>query len=150
FPSATRCSSGELVQSIKVISDNPHQSIASVNARSIEQLITKNLSKIEQFMNRLDELAIEVKVLSHNGGLPESWVNRWSFSVTQGHRLRRLLQRWRALIDDEETLDSAVVACKDAVEVLRTLEDRLNAEKASYGRSSLAGSRASPMPEVHS
>ena len=46
FPSATRCSSSELVQSIKVISDNPHQSIASVNARLIEELITKNLSKI--------------------------------------------------------------------------------------------------------
>ncbi|GIT25842.1 MAG: hypothetical protein CM1200mP41_18860 [Gammaproteobacteria bacterium] len=81
FPSATRCSSSELVQSIKVISDNPHQSIASVNARLIEELITKNLSKIEQFINRLSELSIEVKVLPASGSLPESWANRWSFSV---------------------------------------------------------------------
>ena len=97
FPSATRCSSGELVQSIKVISDNPHQSIASLNARSIKQLITKNVSKIEQFINRLSELSTEIKVLPHHGSLPESWANRWSFSVTQSHRLRRLLQRWGAL-----------------------------------------------------
>lgn len=150
FPAATRCSSGELVQSIKVISDNPHQSIASLNARSIEQLITKNVSKIEQFINRLSELSTEIKVLPHHGSLPESWANRWSFSVTQGHRLRRLLQRWRALIGDAETLDSALSACKDGAAVLTALEGRLNAEKPTYGRSSLVGSRVSPMPKVHS
>ena len=150
FPSATRCSSSELVQSIKVISDNPHQSIASVNARFIEKLITNNLSKIEQFINRLSELSIEVKVLPASGSLPESWANRWSFSVTQGHRLRRLLQRWRALIDDGETLDSVLVACKDGAAVLTALEARLSAEKPTYGRSSLAGPRVSTKPEVHS
>ena len=150
FPSATRCSSGELVQSIKVISDNRHQSIASLNARSIEQLITKNVSKIEQFINRLSELSTEIKVLPHHGSLPESWANRWSFSVTQGHRLRRLLQRWRALIGDAENLDSALSACKDGAAVLTALEERLNAEKPTYGRSSLVGSRVSPMPKVHS
>ena len=150
FPAATRCSSGELVQSIKVISDNPHQSIASLNARSIEQLITKNVSKIEQFINRLSELSTEIKVLPHHGSLPESWANRWSFSVTQGHRLRRLLQRWRALIGDAENLDSALSACKDGAAVLTALEERLNAKKPTYGRSSLVGPRVSPMPKVHS
>jgi nucleoside phosphorylase len=150
FPAATRCSSGELVQSIKVISDNPHQSIASLNARSIKQLITKNVSKIEQFINRLSELSTEIKVLPHHGSLPESWANRWSFSVTQSHRLRRLLQRWGALIGDAETLDAALSACKDGAAVLTALEERLNAEKPTYGRSSLAGPRVSPMPKVHS
>jgi hypothetical protein len=150
FPSATRCSSGELVQSIKVISDNPHQSIASLNARSIEQLITKNLCEIEQFINRLGELSIEIKVLPHNGSLPESWANRWSFSVTQGHRLRRLLQRWKVLIGDEETLDSVLGACKDGAAVLTALEARLNAEKPTYRRSLLVGSRVSSLPDVQS
>ena len=150
FPAATRCSSGELVQSIKVISDNPHQSIASLNARSIEQLITKNVSKIEQFINRLSELSTEIKVLPHHGSLPESWANRWSFSVTQGHRLRRLLQRWRALIGDAETLDSALSACKDGAAVLTALEARLNAEKPTYRRSLLVGPRVSSLPDVQS
>lgn len=150
FPSATRCSSGELVQSIKVISDNPHQSIASLNARSIEQLITKNLSEIEQFINRLSELSIEIKVLPHNGSLPESWAKRWSFSVTQGHRLRRLLQRWKVLIGDEETLDSVLGACKDGAAVLTALEARLNAEKPTYRRSLLVGPRVSSLPDVQS
>lgn len=150
FPSATRCSSGELVQSIKVISDNPHQSIASLNARSIEQLITKNLSEIEQFINRLSELSIEIKVFPHNGSLPESWAKRWSFSVTQGHRLRRLLQRWKVLIGDEETLDSVLGACKDGAAVLTALEARLNAEKPTYRRSLLVGPRVSSLPDVQS
>ncbi len=150
FPSATRCSTGELVQSIKVISDNPHQSIASLNARSIEQLITKNLSEIEQFINRLSELSIEIKVLPHNGSLPESWAKRWSFSVTQGHRLRRLLQRWKVLIGDGETLDSVLGACKDGAAVLTALEARLNAEKPTYRRSLLVGPRASSLPDVQS
>ena len=150
FPSATRCSSGELVQSIKVISDNPHQSIASLNARSIEQLITKNLSEIEQFIHRLSELSIEIKVLPHNGSLPELWANRWSFSVTQGHRLRRLLQRWKVLIGDGETLDSVLGACKDGAAVLTALEARLNAEKPTYRRSLLVGPRVSSLPDVQS
>jgi hypothetical protein len=150
FPSATRCSSGELVQSIKVISDNPHQSIASLNARSIEQLITKNLSEIEQFINRLSELSIEIKVLPHNGSLPESWAKRWSFSVTQGHRLRRLLQRWKVLIGDEETLDSVLGACKDGAAVLTALEARLNAEKPTYRRSLRVRPRVSSLPDVQS
>ena len=150
FPSATRCSSGELVQSIKVISDNPHQSIASLNARSIEQLITKNLSEIEQFINRLSELSIEIKVLPHNRSLPESWAKRWSFSVTQGHRLRRLLQRWKVLIGDGETLDSVLGACKDGAAVLTALEARLNAEKPTYRRSLLVGPRVSSLPDVQS
>lgn len=150
FPSATRCSSGELVQSIKVISDNPHQSIASLNARSIEQLITKNLSEIEQFINRLSELSIEIKVLPHNGSLPESWAKRWSFSVTQGHRLRRLLQRWKVLIGDGETLDSVLGACKDGAAVLTALEARLNAEKPTYRRSLRVRPRVSSLPDVQS
>jgi len=150
FPSATRCSSGELVQSIKVISDNPHQPIASLNARSIEQLITKNLCEIEQFINRLGELSIEIKVLPHNGSLPESWANRWSFSVTQGHRLRRLLQRWRVLIGDGETPDAVLGACKDGAAVLTALEARLNAEKPTYRRSLLVGPRVSSLPDVQS
>ena len=148
FPSATRCSSGELVQSIKVISDNPHQSIALLNARSIEQLITKNLSEIEQFINRLSELSIEIKVLPHNGSLPESWAKRWSFSVTQGHRLRRLLQRWKVLIGDRETHDSVLGACKDGAAVLTALEARLDAEKPTYRRSLLVGPRVSSPPDV--
>ena len=150
FPSATRCSSGELVQSIKVISDNPHQSIALLNARSIEQLITKNLSEIEQFINRLSELSIEIKVLPHNGSLPESWAKRWSFSVTQGHRLRRLLQRWKVLIGDGETLDSVLGACKDGAAVLTALEARLDAEKPTYRRSLLVEPRVSSLPDVQS
>jgi len=150
FPSATRCSSGELVQSIKVISDNPHQSIASLNARSIEQLITKNLSEIEQFIHRLSELSIEIKVLPHNGSLPELWANRWSFSVTQGHRLRRLLQRWKVLIGDGETPDAVLGACKDGAAVLTALEARLNAEKPTYHRSLLVGPRVSSLPDVQS
>ena len=148
FPSATRCSSGELVQSIKVISDNPHQSITLLNARSIEQLITKNLSEIEQFINRLSELSIEIKVLPHNGSLPESWAKRWSFSVTQGHRLRRLLQRWKVLIGDRETHDSVLGACKDGAAVLTALEARLDAEKPTYRRSLLVGPRVSSLPDV--
>ena len=55
-----------------------------------------------------------------------------------------------ALIGDAETLDAALSACKDGAAVLTALEERLNAEKPTYGRSSLAGPRVSPMPKVHS
>ena len=121
-----------------------------MNARSIEQLITKNLCEIEQFINRLGELSIEIKVLPHNGSLPESWANRWSFSVTQGHRLRRLLQRWKVLIGDGETPDAVLGACKDGAAVLTALEARLNAEKPTYRRSLLVGPRVSSLPDVQS
>jgi nucleoside phosphorylase len=135
---ALRCSTAELVQSIKIVSDNIRQPPTSLNADRIEQLIGGQLNTIAHLADRLQQLS--------QSNLPELDVEhlmteltrRWSFSVTQRHRLQRLLQRWVLLLGKGTVLEPALAGCRSAASVLVQLQAQLKTVPPSYRSGSAA------------
>jgi hypothetical protein len=71
YPTACRFSTSELVQSFKVISDNPESTLErSPSASFVERLIRENLDRIESFANALLSLAREAATFSSYREIP--------------------------------------------------------------------------------
>ena len=127
YPAACRCSTAELVQSLKVISDNPDVSVETLNPKRVEQLLGDRIDEIAGFMEELQTLAKTAEAMKFKPKVLEELHKKWHFSVTQRHRLQRLLQRWSILSAGERKLEDLLVQCRNASEVLNTLDHHLEA-----------------------
>jgi len=127
YPAACRCSTAELVQSLKVISDNPEVSVETLNPNRVEQLLGDRIREIAGFTRELQALAKIAAAMEVTPNAFEQLHKRWHFTVTQQHRLRRLLQRWSTLITDERELEASLIECRDATGILNALERHLDA-----------------------
>ena len=93
WPTAVRFSTAELVQSFKVVSDNPREPSSRLDADSIEALIEGQIETVGDLASRLEALAATLP----EGPDLEPFLERWRLSVTQQRRLSRLLTRLAAL-----------------------------------------------------
>ena len=124
-PIALRITSAELVQTLKVISDNPVDSAETLDSIRIETLIGNHIDKIDSFSRHLQTLSHAI-----TSSAPEYWklqpfLERWHFSVTQEHQLRKILVRWSLLTQKENPLTSIPLNCKNANQAIKTLENEL-------------------------
>lgn len=108
WPTANRFATAELVQCLKVVSDSPASPSRGLNASAIESLVEAQLSS-------LDELAAELRslcaVLPTDDLDASPFLARWRLTVSEQHKLHRLLRRWRALTsgsDPEWSLEEVV------------------------------------------
>ena len=128
---ASRCSTGELVQCLKVVSDNPGK-VADFRPERVSQLITDQLEAIAAFAAQL----VDAGEKHAQSRLPHPSIDRylgqWHFTVTQRHRLNDLLRRWGALSTDEPWKD--IKACLSSVEVLQRLEELLEQQAVRFSR----------------
>jgi len=92
YPTASRFSSGELVQCLKVISDNTEHSAERLQASDVSGLIDTALAVIDDVLEALQALATELEQAERFLSLPEL---PWRASVSQQHHLRELLRRYR-------------------------------------------------------
>ena len=128
---ASRCSTRELVQCLKVVSDNPGK-VADFRPERVSQLITDQLEAIAAFAAEL----VDAGEKHAQSRLPHPSIDRylgqWHFTVTQRHRLNDLLRRWGALSTDEPWKD--IKACQSSVEVLQRLEQLLEQQPVRFSR----------------
>ena len=59
----------------------------------------------------------------------DPFIERWHFTVTQRHRLRRVLERWAVLEKDESPLTSVPSDCPSARDTIEALENALVAKR---------------------
>lgn len=123
-----RFCTAELVQSVKVVSDNPRQPLAQLDAKKATELLAAKVVQIADYAQALDELGRSYRDGGESPALAAiagQWQARWRFSVTRQHQLRRLLQRWLTLAGETRELDiDAFEDCRDAAAVI----DRLRRE----------------------
>lgn len=101
YAAACRCSTAELVQCLKVVSDNA-QSPANtpgnpLKARDVEALVAAQLPAITGYTEALDKLARQLQSWQLPDDELRPYLQHWHFTVTQRHQLKTLLQRLRAL-----------------------------------------------------
>jgi adenosylhomocysteine nucleosidase len=126
YPVACRFSSSELVQCLKIISDNRAQPAIAVTAKLCSQLVTDRLADIEQLANALSGLAGEYN--RWHAPHPElaQLAARWHFSVSQQHQLQQLGRRWQALAGEESIMLDELQKKNSATEVLQSLRQHLD------------------------
>lgn len=99
---AWRYSSAELIQCLKIVSDNPSYPLVPGRDRHrVQAMIERQLPCLERLLEELRALCAE---LDRRGHWPERWAplaEPEGFSFSQRARLRTLLGRWRAALADE-------------------------------------------------
>ena len=128
YPIAWRASTAELVQSLKVISDHPGEPVAGLDLQRIEGLIGDCIDEIDSLVKALQDLADIVASTTLESDSLEPFIERWHFSVTQRHRLRRVLERWAVLEKGESPLTSVPLDCPSARHTIEALENALLAK----------------------
>ncbi|MGH9324467.1 MAG: hypothetical protein ACRD21_12730 [Vicinamibacteria bacterium] len=128
---ALRFSTSELVQSIKIVSDNRETSArAGWTAVKTRELVEGASAEIVSAASRFQELSTE---LDGNGrereiaALLASFSERCHFTASEARKLRRLLLRWRALDPEAAGAVEELPDATGASEILRRLESKLEA-----------------------
>ena len=93
--SARHFSHAELVQSVKVVSDNEEQPHSNISTKLATQLINKNKECIVECMEHLQTLAQSIAPLDDR--ISDTILENWRFSVSQTVELKRLLQRYSVI-----------------------------------------------------
>ncbi len=126
YETSVRFSSNELIHSIKVISDNEQTAIESINAKKVSQLISNQLTQIEQLLNHwvlLQKSVIPSELKEFNLILQQ-----WNFTVSGKIRLKSLLSRWQ-MLSAEPWLANKQAKLKSSKDVLKKLEIDINCLK---------------------
>ena len=126
YPVACRFSSSELVQCLKIVSDNNNQPSSAVTAKLCSQLVTDRLADIEQLVHALNSLAGEYNHWHAPHPQLAQLTARWHFSVSQQHQLQQLGRRWQALAGGESLLLEQLQKKNSATEVLQCLRQHLD------------------------
>ena len=124
YPTATRFSTSELVQVVKVVSDNRESSLDQLTPGRIEALIVDRLEVIEAVIERTTALAQEARGLGLEPANFTRVLERWHFTVSERHRLRRLLQRYQVLYPENDDWHHGLVAMRGS-DVLHWLQARI-------------------------
>ena len=129
YPVASRASTTELVQSLKVISDHPGEPVADLDLQRVQDLIGNSIDEIDSLVKALQNLADIVTSTIPKSYSLDPFIERWHFTVTQRHRLRRVLERWAVLEKDESPLTSVPSDCPSARDTIEVLENALVAKR---------------------
>lgn len=125
YSSASKSTTAELAQSLKVISDHRGHSNISLNSKRIRILIENRIDEIDDFIKALQSLS---KSVTENQTEPkdlEQFLLRWHFTVTQKHRLRKMIARWALLTNEEDPISVIPEDCKNANQAIGALESAL-------------------------
>jgi len=127
---ALRFSPVELIQVIKVISDNEEHHVERVDKVLVSNLITENLPKIDETIKCLNAQLGQYCETYDDSIIYSQCEKNWHFTQYQKKSLSRLIQRWHALSDNVSF--SLISQCKDAKSVIKTLETLISRCSIEY------------------
>lgn len=95
YATACRFATSELVQVVKVVSDNLAHPAGRLRAGDLTALIGRQLDALDLFLHRLGRLANELaEVDSADEDQLERYLARWRFTASQRRQLQEQLRRW--------------------------------------------------------
>lgn len=126
YETALRFTSGELIQCLKIVSDNETSPAQNIQPKWVTELIGAKLETIAAILNELTQLA-ELLIKPE---LPEltALLSRYHFTANEQIQLKKLLHR-RHLVNDENLPDIVNTAAKSGKEFLEALNQQLKAAK---------------------
>lgn len=122
---AQRFVPAELAHSFKVVSDNPQSSWRTIKREQVQECIAQHLPNIDALIELLVAQGTLWKEQRAHPPHLKSSLERWHFTVSQQHRLRRLLQQWHALAAEESPWQDDAQSLSKAKHALDYLTQRL-------------------------
>ena len=112
----------ELIQVVKVVSDNPTHPVDCFDRSSVGALIKKALPSLLPLIDQLEELARKIEPPPRITKLVDSFLSFHPFSETQGHQARKLLTHAHSLGLPEKDLLKSVTDAKSAKQAIFKLK----------------------------
>ncbi len=123
YETATRFATGELIQCLKIVSDNKRSDKAPLSARFVADLIGRHLETVDTLV----ELQRGLARLLEEPEPPQlsTITQRWHFSTEQRRQLTQLLNRWE-LLSSGQGLDIQSQPCSASAKmVLRWVREQV-------------------------
>jgi len=120
----------ELVQTVKVVSDNEKQPFSNISTQLSRDLIADNSPTIIEFTEHLRELASHLGIVDI--GVREEFVSRWQFSTAQTVQLERLLQRYNVIFPTMQKIPQDFSQLNTANQVLNQLKQTVDSADTFY------------------
>lgn len=124
YETAARFSTSELIQCLKVVSDNTASPASQINAQQVTQLIAAHIDTFSVFLHALTELAEPLRIKE-----PPGWANliqQVHFSSNELSQLKKQLTRWQVLTN-QQALDISDQTFSSGKQVLQWLDKKLAA-----------------------
>ena len=120
--------SAELVQCVKVVSDNTDNPLDKINPETAQKAVSDTIPMITNLAEHLIDLADTIA--TNKSAILGEFCQQWHFSVSQKVKLERLLQRHDALNRSMQSIPQELTDVKSAKSVLQWLDSQL--EDADY------------------
>jgi hypothetical protein len=127
YATACRFSTSELVQVVKIISDNREHPADRLKPGDLTALVGRQLDALDLFLHRLGRLSNELaEVDPADQSRLEPYLLRWRFTASQQRQLAEQLRRWNAqsAAPPWPRGIEAVTSATDAIRFLAELCDR--------------------------
>lgn len=125
YEAAVKFSSSELIQALKIVSDNEFSPISGITEQSVADWVGQRIPDIEQLIAELVRLRRKVDD-AVDDECYQALLETFRFSVSRAVQLKALLLRWRVLTGKDD-LDWRGGGLRDAKSVLSWLERQLEA-----------------------
>ena len=125
YSTATRGVPRELVQVIKVVSDNPKNPLRNFDQSQVGRLIGSNVEKIITFAEKLDLMADEISTEPHVSKLLNQAQNDNHFTKTQSIQLEKLIQHALVLGLPTKEISDCIITHSSAKEIISVLDQKL-------------------------
>lgn len=119
YKTACQFSSRELVQVVKIVSDNPTHRYDQINPQEVPAMIDHHLKGIDALVKQIDEASTAMQPDLELDQLCEKLQCMHSFSVTRGHQLYELLRHAKALGLKLSQIEELIASATDARDVMK-------------------------------
>jgi hypothetical protein len=127
---ASRFSSLELIQSLKIISDNHSVATTTLNAQSVARLIENQLDNIDRLKQALENIRSHTLVATTKN--VDLFQNNWNFTTHQLTQLKTLLSQWQILSAETLPTVDTIAQLKTSKQVIGWLKNEVSALPVIY------------------
>jgi adenosylhomocysteine nucleosidase len=122
YETATRFSTGELIQCLKIVSDNELSPTQTIQAKYVSELISKEIPTITAILKELTQLTESLK----RQDLTEFnlLLNQYHFTANEQIQLKKLLTRWD-LLKSGNKIDFSLGQAKSGNDFIKELDHQL-------------------------
>jgi hypothetical protein len=119
YRTACQFSIRELVQVIKIVSDNPDHDLNQVNPKEVPAMIERHLKEIDALVNQVDTASLRMKYDDELNEIIQKIQSVHSFSVTHGHQLHDLLRQAKSLGVDLGEIEEIIAKASNARDAMQ-------------------------------
>lgn len=129
FETAIRFAPPELVQSVKIVSDNPQNPLSQFEKKQTSSLISPHIPKILSLISEMESLALELEPHPQLSFIIEQTLSLHSFTETQFHQLKKLTRQALSLGLTTEKISQISQSEHSAKSIITLLHNQLEQKR---------------------